>query len=371
MAVYKRKNVYWYEFIFAGKRIRESAKTASRTVAKEAEKDRRRELERTLAGLPAEQRENRIRTVNDVTCPYLDAYELTHREQSVLFVKGRLLHVARLLGNELLPDLTEAAMHRYIKTRLREKASGRTINMEVGELSRAIGRTWRELWPKVKKLEERKDIGRALSVAEQRRLLDGLDSRQSQTLRTLIPLLLLTGMRAGEATSLHWSQVDLMAKTITVGRAKTSSGTGRVIPFNDELAHVFAMHRAWFVEHFGEPEPEHCVFPFGHPVPSDPYRHITDTKYAWSRLREETGVRCRLHDLRHTFATGLAERGVPESTMLSLMGQMSRAMLERYSHIRMAAKRDAVAGATLRPKAENSEAVPTKVPTLVTTAAVQ
>jgi hypothetical protein len=38
----------------------------------------------------------------------------------------------------------------------------------------------------------------------------------------------------------------------------------------------------------------------------------------------------------------MAEAGVPESTMLALMGHMSRAMLEKYSHIRMAAKREAV-----------------------------
>jgi len=58
---------------------------------------------------------------------------------------------------------------------------------------------------------------------------------------------------------------------------------------------------------------------------------------------------------RHTFATRLAEKGVSESTMLALMGHMSRAMLERYSHIRMAAKREAVAGVTLRQMGENSE----------------
>ena len=38
----------------------------------------------------------------------------------------------------------------------------------------------------------------------------------------------------------------------------------------------------------------------------------------------------------------MAEAGVPESTMLALMGPMSRAMLERYSHIRTKAKREAV-----------------------------
>jgi hypothetical protein len=55
----------------------------------------------------------------------------------------------------------------------------------------------------------------------------------------------------------------------------------------------------------------------------------------------------RFHDLRHTCATQLAENGVAESTMFALMGHMSRAMLERYSHIRIKAKREAVAGVTL------------------------
>ena len=37
-------------------------------------------------------------------------------------------------------------------------------------------------------------------------------------------------------------------------------------------------------------------------------------------------------------------------------------MLERYPHIRMTAKRDAVAGFRLRQKGENSKVVPVKVP---------
>lgn len=81
--------------------------------------------------------------------------------------------------------------------------------------------------------------------------------------------------------------------------------------------------------------------------------------------------RCRLHDLRHTFATGLAERGVSKATMLALMGHMSRAMLERYSHIRMAAKVEAVAGLTLRPNEQKSEAVPVKVPVSRQTSVIQ
>jgi integrase len=234
--------------------------------------------------------------------------------------------------------------------------------MELGELSRAMGHKWSLLWPKVRKQEERKDVGHALSPEEQKRLLDALKDCHTPHLPTLIPLLLLTGMRSGEALSLTWGQVDVMNQSITVGRAKTSSGTGRMIPFNSDLCSVLARHREEFVKAFGEPQPEQYLFAWGSPLPSDATHHVTDPKHGWEKLRERAGVSCRMHDLRHTFATRLAENGTPESTMLALMGHMSRAMLERYSHIRMTAKRDAVDGVRLRPAERNSEVVPVKVP---------
>jgi integrase len=220
--------------------------------------------------------------------------------------------------------------------------------MELGELSRAMGHTWKELWPRVRKLEERKDVGRALSAEEQARLLHAVATLRSPVVRTAIPVLLLTGMRPGEATSLRWGQVDLFERMICVGRAKTSSGTGRTIPINDDLAGVLSVHRQWFVSHFGEPHEHHYVFPFGSPQPTNPDMPVTDISSGFDLARKAARVKCRPHDLRHTFATQLSENGVPESTMLALMGHMSRAMLERYSHIRMRAKREAIAGVRLR-----------------------
>jgi integrase len=359
--------------MYQGKRFQESTGATTKTRAKEYEKSRRAELERAATGMPTEQKANRIRTVSEVVKPYLDGYRVNHRPKSILFAEGRLKQVERLLGKVLLSDLTDGRMQGYIRQRQQEGACGRTVNMEVGELSRAIGHTWHELWPKVRKLEERKDVGRALSPDEQKRLLDGLELSQSPTLRTIVPTLLLTGMRSGEAMGLQWGQVDLMAGAITIGRAKTSNGTGRVIPINGDLAHILASHRAWFIDHFGEPESDHYLFPWGRPDPSDPTRHTTELKRGWSELRARTGVSCRLHDLRHCFATKLAENGVPESTMLALMGHMSRAMLERYSHIRMAAKVVAVAGITLRPESPgaNCEVLPVKVPVVVEATRIQ
>ncbi len=42
----------------------------------------------------------------------------------------------------------------------------------------------------------------------------------------------------------HLGEIDLLGRTVTFGRAKTASGTGRVIPINDELARSPAAHRA-------------------------------------------------------------------------------------------------------------------------------
>jgi len=56
VSVYRRGDTWWYKFKFAGQTIRESAKTASKTVAKNAERARRRELEEGFNGISKPQR---------------------------------------------------------------------------------------------------------------------------------------------------------------------------------------------------------------------------------------------------------------------------------------------------------------------------
>ena len=50
----------------------------------------------------------------------------------------------------------------------------------------------------------------------------------------------------------------------------------------------------------------------------------------------------RFHDLRHCAITSLAESGASDSTIMAITGRVSRRMLERYSHVRIEAKRKAV-----------------------------
>jgi hypothetical protein len=56
MSVYKRGRTYWYKFLFQGQLIRDSAKSNSKTVAREAERARRRELEMAVNRIPKRDR---------------------------------------------------------------------------------------------------------------------------------------------------------------------------------------------------------------------------------------------------------------------------------------------------------------------------
>jgi len=367
MAVYKRGGTCWYEFSFAGKRVRESATTTRKTIALEAERQRKLQLEKTLAGIPVEKRENRIRSVSDVVKDYIDGYGANHRGASAARVRWALGNVTDRIGNVLLPDLTENRIRAYMKTRLQEGVSGRTVNVELGELSRAIGKKWSFLWPRLKKCEER-----TVSARPCRTNRNGACWRQptETARRTCGPWSgsQLTGLRAGELSRLTWGRVDLASRVVTVGDSKTEAGRGRQVPMNEDLYQVLCAHAEWFTGRFGETKPEYFVFPFGSPLPNNPTRLSVELKTAWESIRKAASVNCRQHDLRHTVCTKMAEAGVPESTMLAIMGHMSRAMLERYSHIRMAAKREAVEALRLSPV---SHGVPTKVPTIGVSSKIQ
>jgi len=355
--------VWWYEFTFAGKRYRGSTKEARKTLAGEFEKGERLKIERAYAGLSTEAPAQRIRTVSEALKAYRKGYETGHREKSLSWVKERAAHVERLLGGAILPDLTEERIRGYMAERLKEGAGNRTVNMEVDCLARAVGRMWRERWPNVKRLEENREAGRALSAEEEKRLLAHAAANRSPLILPFIRIALLTGMRSGEIRALRVGQLDWKARSLRVGRAKTEAGTGREIPMNSDLAETLTGQVAWLGERFkAEPQADWHLFPFSNRVrPVDPTRPATTIKTAWESVRKTAKVDCRFHDLRHTALTKMAEANVPESTMMALAGHMSRAMLERYSHIRMAAKREAVESLAF-PKAVNANGVPKESP---------
>ena len=150
-------------------------------------------------------------------------------------------------------------------------------------------------------------------------------------------------MRDAEIRLMTWDQIDFEKKFLTVGESKTAAGTGRTIPLNGTLLDALLEHSRWYVQQFGQTRPEWFIFPGGGRFPDNPAVAITTLKTAWAMVRRKAGVKGRWHDNRHTLITELAESGAGDETIMEIAGHVSRQMLSRYSHIRMNAKRKALA----------------------------
>ncbi|MBZ5543619.1 MAG: tyrosine-type recombinase/integrase [Acidobacteriia bacterium] len=113
--------------------------------------------------------------------------------------------------------------------------------MEIGLIQRMLRkyRLWDSIAPDVHMLSERKDIGRALTADEEQRLLEAT-AKTDSACHTAIVLALNTAMRKDEIRQLRWAQIDWQQRTVTVGKSKTSAGTGRVIPLNASALHGLA-----------------------------------------------------------------------------------------------------------------------------------
>src|SRR5262249_43773270 len=199
------------DFIFAGKRIRESAKTKLKTIARLAEQKRRRALEEGFNGL-ADKREERIRTINELADEYLAEYELRHKSDR--FAKYALRNVKRILGNQMAVEVAESSIRDYQSARLKEKVAPKTINEEVGFLLRLLGdqgevvrgRLRRQ---KVLKLTCRKQVGKAYNPDEKDRLLVAAKAARSPVIYPALMFALNAGMRDAEIRNMQWNRLDL------------------------------------------------------------------------------------------------------------------------------------------------------------------
>jgi hypothetical protein len=133
----KQAKVWWYHFSFGGRRIQESSKSTRKTIAQQAEKNRRMELEKGFNEIE-DKRGERIRSIASLVIEFITAYNLRN-PRSVIFAAYAVKPLKRILGRLMAVDLTAAAVKEYQTTRLAEKAAPKTINEEVGFLLRVLG----------------------------------------------------------------------------------------------------------------------------------------------------------------------------------------------------------------------------------------
>ena len=332
-----KEKTWWYRFRFGGRIIRESAKTQSKTLAREAERQRRRELEKSWNHLSG--RRELPPAFEQASRGYQASRLGRVSGHTADIDKYSLKHLIPVFGSTLLSDITAEDVARYQRKRQQEKAEGRTVNMEVGVLRGVLTahRLWERIAPDVHMLPERKDVGRALTPEEERRLLEAT-RRRGSACHTATVLALNTSMSRKEVRTLTWEQIDFEARTVKVGKSKNEFRTGRLIPLNPAAFEALVQ----WAGRYPDAEPTHCVFPWQDQGKTDPTRPTNGWRTAWEEARKQAGVNVRFHDLRVTCITKLAEGQASDQTIKAIAGHVSQRMLEHYSRIRMDAKRRAL-----------------------------
>jgi integrase len=256
MSVFKRGDVWWYKFRFAGQMIRESSKSESGTIAKDAEHVRRRQLEESW---------NQLKRRNLPPLFSVAASEWINGRTGIAKSAERsygisISHLSGAFGKHLLSDINGADVSQYQKARLR------------GMAWQAVPSTWR--WaccgpscgvtsygnrfpPDVDFLKENPSPSRALTADEETALLTAAQKSRSRSLYPVVMIALNAGLRVSEIRGLRWEQVDFLGQALTVGKSKTAAGTDRIVPLPPRAADTLTHWRA----QFSEAQAEHYVFP--------------------------------------------------------------------------------------------------------------
>jgi len=239
------------------------------------------------------------------------------------------------LGAMKLSEVTNPVLAKWVRQRIIEGYQRSTINKYIHLMNRmlSLAKTWGMVPPFNPNQEKIKTISvgdfkqRFLSEEEIARLLKACRRSSHPFLSLFIRLLLLTGARKGEALGMRWCDIDFAKRIWTVPKSK--NGRSRRIILSEPAIDVLnaARKKAKHLELSVDPRAP----VFTNPKTHKPY----DSFYAsWYIVREWAELDdVRIHDLRHTFASLLINKGVSLYEVQTLLGHCSIQMTQRYAHL--------------------------------------
>jgi integrase len=230
----------------------------------------------------------------DITASRISAY------------KAKRLAAVRKIGEG------EAAVER----RLSAAAVNRPLAL-LRHLLRLAHEEWGELdvVPKIRTEKEPQGRLRWLTQEEAINVLAACKKSRNVALADLVEFSLFAGVRRGEALGLTWDRVDRARGVIRL--ELTKSGRRREVPLSSNADAVLA--RRWTPGAKGDV--------FGS-------RNWNSFRSAWEKALAAAGVEgFRFHDLRHTFASWLVQRGRTLKEVQEALGHQTIAMTMRYSHL--------------------------------------
>ncbi len=334
MAVKKWRGKWVVDFIVDGKRVRRVSPVQTKRGAKAYEVELRLELTSATpesGAAPAAE----VPTLAEFATEWMSTSVRVHNKPSEQDRKSRTLrnHLVPFFGKRRLDQITQRDVETFRAQQLSQGLAVNTVNRHLAALARLMrcAVDWgviREM-PTIRMMRKQVEPTEWLRPDESERLLD---ATKAMNLRwfTFFYVALRTGLRKGEIFGLHWSEIDLERRRLTVrytvwmGQLGTpKNGKSREVPIAADLVDVLSAWR--------ERTPGELVFPSrkGQPV----YGQAIANQ-ALDRALKRAGLRrIRFHDLRHTFASQLVLRGCSLKVVQQLMGHHSVTMTERYAHV--------------------------------------
>jgi integrase len=261
------------------------------------------------------------------------------------------LHIVPVLGKIPLTKLTAPQVQALYACKHEEGLASSTVRQIHAVIHRALKNAVR-LGLVARNVAEMVEAPRLLpqemAVLTQEEVRILLSAASGDRLEALYVLALATGMRLGELLALKWSDVNLETQTLQVrstlqrtrqgyviAQPKTKSSRRRIALPATAVA-ALRKHRVRHLEEqvqFGGAWSGHDLV-FCDPI-GQPLNGINVLRTQFHGLLRRAGLpRVRFHDLRHTAATLLLERGVNVKMVSEMLGHSSIAItLSLYGHV--------------------------------------
>ena len=157
---------------------------------------------------------------------------------------------------------------------------------------------------------------RMLSPDELRAVWIGVD-RLADPIPAFIRTLMLTGVRREEARGIRWDEVDLDTKVWVIPRNRTKNGRPHEVPLSAEMLGVLSAL------------PRRGAYVFSRNGGESPLVDMSGLKAQVDKGSGVTGW--RLHDLRRTLRTGLAQLGVFHEVAEMTIGHTLPGLVQTYN----------------------------------------
>lgn len=179
-----------------------------------------------------------------------------------------------------------------------------------------------------------------LDAEQLERLLSVLKTDPNRPVCMMIMMLISSGARLNEVMSATHSQINIETRTWKIPALNSKSKKARSLPLGDSFIDIYNQLNT----------KEGYLF----------VNRITGTRYEnihkyWSKLRLKADLKTlRIHDLRHTYASLLANSGRSILEISRILGHSSVRVSERYSHLNTATLQYAANSASIKIKAAMS-----------------